>query len=219
MTGLEFPILLQEFIPGPPDAGYFLEGFVDRRGQMSALVGRRRLRMYPASVGNSSFTATVPVDEIAAADSLSKLLRAMNFRGIFNAEFKRDARDGQLKLLEVNPRAWWYVGFAGNCGVNTCRMAYQDALGLPVEPVTNYETGRRCFFLANELRAWKEGRRNGGIRLWPLIRSWYGADEALFRWGDPLPAIVHLAQQMLPGLAGSEGQRTSLASVSATRQT
>ena len=210
MSGLEFPILLQEFISGPPDAGYFLEGFVDQQRQICALMGRRRLRMYPMGLGNSSFTLSIPLEEIAAVDSLRDLLRAVRYRGIFNAEFKRDARDGQFKLLEVNARAWWYVGFAGRCGVNMCRMAYQDALGLPVQPVTTYETGRRCFFLANELRGWKEGRRNGGMSLWPLIRSWYRADEALFRWDDPAPALVHLAQQMWPGLARSQRNRRLL---------
>jgi hypothetical protein len=51
---LELPIMLQEFIPGPPDSGYFLDGFRDRTGRIAALFGRRRLRMYPQKLGNST---------------------------------------------------------------------------------------------------------------------------------------------------------------------
>jgi D-aspartate ligase len=213
---IELPILLQDLVPGPPDAGYFLEGFIDQGGEVCALLARQRIRMYPPGLGNSSYTMSIPVAEMApAVQPFFSMLRAVRYRGIFDAEFKRDPRDGILKLIEVNARAWWYIGFAGRCGVDVCRMAYADALGLPVSPVLHYQTGRRCFFLANELRAWRRAksfeRTNAqpaepadpadtsskpSPSLWALIRSWFGADEALFCWKDPLPAVSYLCQQL-----------------------
>ena len=97
-----------------------------------ARLARRRLRMYPPDFGNSTYHVTVPFDEVAdAADELVRLLASVGYRGIFSAEFKRDERDGVLKLLEVNVRPWWYVEFAALCGVDVCHLAYREALGLP----------------------------------------------------------------------------------------
>ncbi len=75
MADLEFPIMLQEFIPGPPTAGYFLDGFVDRTGKICGMFARQRLRMSPPKLGNSTLMVSVRLDEVAEAEkSLTRLL-------------------------------------------------------------------------------------------------------------------------------------------------
>ena len=69
------------------------------------------------------------------------MLHAVGYRGIFSGEFKRDPRDGRFKLLEINTRPWWFIDFAVRCGVDVCRMAYDDAQGLPVTAVSEYKVG------------------------------------------------------------------------------
>jgi len=195
---LEFPILLQEYIPGPPDAGYFVEGFFDRTGKLRALLARRRLRMHPAILGNSSLTVSVPLEDVdSAIQPFLAMLEAVHYRGMFSAEFKFDARSGQFKLLEVNARAWWYVGFAAHCGVDLCHMSYRDALELPVDARMSYDKGRRSFFLSNDFHAWRKGKKSGERSIRSLIGPWLGAQEALFRWNDPLPAVFHIGQQIV----------------------
>ncbi len=193
MADLEFPIMLQEFIPGPPTAGYFLDGFVDRNGRVCGLLARQRLRMSPPKLGNSTLMVSVPMSEVAAAEeSLRRLLGRMQYRGTFSAEFKRDERDGQFKLFEINARPWWYIEFAARCGVDVCSMAYQDALGQPVQVVKEYEVGRRCVFFVNDIRAWREQRKDGpGESLWSWTRPWFGADGTPFHWNDPWPAVAY----------------------------
>jgi len=66
------------------------------------------------------------------------LFEATRYRGVFSAEFKFDHRDDHFKILEVNCRPWWYVEFAGVCGVDVVEMAYRDALGLPIHTVGPY---------------------------------------------------------------------------------
>ena len=61
---VNLPILLQEYIPGPPTAHYFIDGFIDRHGSVCALFARRRLRMYPPKLSNSTFMISIPVEEI-----------------------------------------------------------------------------------------------------------------------------------------------------------
>jgi predicted ATP-grasp superfamily ATP-dependent carboligase len=220
---LEFPILLQEFVPGPADEGYFLEGFIDHAGNLRALLARQRLRMHPAILGNSSLTVSVPLKSLEPAiETFLPMLRSVQYRGMFSAEFKRDVRDGQFKLLEVNARAWWYVGFAAECGIDLCEMTYRDALGLPVEAAEKYSVGRRCFFFTNDFHAWRKARNPRERSIRSLVKPWIGAQEALFRWNDPLPAIYHLGQQLFhalkPGVHASPPKRRAQSETRGNRQ-
>jgi D-aspartate ligase len=198
MRDVPFPIMLQEFIPGPPTAGYFVEGFIDRQGRTCALFARRRLRMYPMPLGNSTFMESVPLDQVGkAAHALQHLLEKVSYRGPFSAEFKYDDRDGLFKLLEINARPWWYIEAPASAGMDVCRMAYLDALELDVESIPHYEAGQRFGYLFGDLRAWRHQRETGGASLWSWLRSWRGAKSTPFAWNDPLPPIVFAWRQLL----------------------
>jgi predicted ATP-grasp superfamily ATP-dependent carboligase len=189
-----FQMMLQEYVPGPPTNHYFVDGFVDRDGVVRALFARRRLRMSPPDFGNSTMMISVPVSDTGdAVPTLRTLLADIDYRGIFSAEFKRDARGGDFKLIEVNARPWWYVEFAARCGVNVCQMAIHDGLGEPVETISEYAVGRRCVFPYYDLRAVRAELSAGRLGLVGWASSWLGAYQPVFRWSDPLPAIAEVA--------------------------
>ena len=188
-------VILQEYIPGPADSHYFIDGFVDRFGAPAAVFARRRLRIFPPDFGNSTAMVSVGLDETAQAVSdLTRLLGSVGYRGMFSAEFKLDERDGVLKLLEVNTRAWWYVEFAALCGVDVCDLAYRDALDQDVPTIDSYRVGRRYAIPSLEMRALTAALRGKTI----------GPAEYLFEMGraikggrpldDPLPAVVSAAR-------------------------
>src|SRR5512143_3681452 len=186
-------VMLQEFIPGPPTHHVFVEGFVDRRGRICGLLARRRMRMFPEEFGNSTFCVTIPLVEVTGAvETITRLLRGIGYRGVFSAEFKLDDREGLFKLLEVNARPWWYVDFAARCGVDVCGMAYRDALGREIEPVTSYRVGRRSVYPRLDLENRLGGRGPLSMNGWSLLRSWIGAHQPFFCWEDPVPGIVDL---------------------------
>lgn len=189
----DFPIMLQEYIPGPPANHYFVDGFVDRHGRICALFARRRLRMFPPLFGNSTFMESVALDSVRGAlDTIEKLVAALEYRGILSAEFKYDERDGLFKILEVNARPWWYIEFAARSGVDVCGLAYCDALGMPVDPISTYQVGRRCVYLPNDFRAYRLDHHGAGSLIgW--VRSWAGADEAVFCRDDPGPSISYVS--------------------------
>jgi predicted ATP-grasp superfamily ATP-dependent carboligase len=211
MERLPFPIMLQEFIPGPPTAGYFIEGFIDRQGRVCALFARRRLRMYPPHLGNSTFMVSVPLEEVAAASaSLQFLLQTLSYRGTFSVEFKYDERDRSFKLLEINARPWWYVDAPARAGMDVCSMAYRDALELPIEPVTAYQAGHYLGFLPGDFHAWRYQRDCGGPGFWSWLRSWRGARSTPFCWNDPLPPLAFLWRRFANYIRHSGTRMTQL---------
>ena len=189
-----FELLLQEYVPGPASSHYFIDGFVDREGALTGALARRRLRMHPRDFGNSSLMVTVPLVEVdPALAALGSIFRDLEFRGIFSAEFKRDDRDGAFKLIEVNCRAWWYVEYAARSGVDVCAMAYRDALGKAVSPSFDYRVGVRLVYPYYDFFACREDPSVGGHpSIPPGFRAWLGAQNPLFNWSDPRPAVPAL---------------------------
>jgi predicted ATP-grasp superfamily ATP-dependent carboligase len=197
-------MVLQQYVPGPPDAHFFVDGFVDRDGNVRALFARQRLRMEPPDFGNSSFMRSVSLEAVEPAlTGLRRFLAHIAYRGMFSAEFKRDPRDGAFKILELNARPWWYVGFARTCGVDVSRLAYLDALGEPVPEIDRYRVGLTCVYPRLDLRVYLRGRRNGGPSLVRVVRDWLGATQPVFTWSDPGPAV----REMLGALRGLVGKR------------
>jgi predicted ATP-grasp superfamily ATP-dependent carboligase len=190
-------LLAQEVIPGPPTNHVFLDGYVARDGTFAALLARRRLRMFPLDFGNSTMTVSIALsDAEGAVDSLRRLFEHVGYTGLFDAEYKFDERDRIYKLIEVNTRAWWQIGLWPGCGVPVCWLAYRDALGEPVEPVTAYEIGRRWVHEFRDLPAWLGERQR---RLNPLV-SWRDCEYAIFSRDDTRPFVVaarHGARSLL----------------------
>lgn len=127
---------------------------------------------------------------------MKRLLGALRYRGVFDAEFKFDERDRLFKILEVNTRPYAYIGFAATCGVDLVAMAYRDALSLPVEPVAEYRVGRYYFYPADDRVVGCWLIREGKLTAWSWARSWLGAYQPIFSWDDPLPAWDKLSKKI-----------------------
>jgi D-aspartate ligase len=143
-----------------------------------------------------------------AVDTVRRLLAHVGFRGIFSVEFKRDARDGVCRLIEVNARPWWFVEFAGQCGVNVCEMSVRDALGEPGTVVRDYRVGRRCVYPYYDYPACRELYREGNLTLASWIASWATSTQPVFRWNDPVPAMTATAGILANRLARLLGARS-----------
>jgi predicted ATP-grasp superfamily ATP-dependent carboligase len=183
-------VVVQEYLPGPASNHFLIDGFAASNGAIRALFARRRLRMYPVDFGDSTHMVSVPLSQVQpAVETLRSVLGAIGYRGIFSAEFKRDARDGRLKILEVNARLWIFVEFAGRCGVDVCTMAYRDALGMSLPESMEYRIGARLVSPYLDLVGAHDAWSQGQLRKRAWLRSWLGAQQPHFNWTDPLPAI------------------------------
>jgi D-aspartate ligase len=185
--------VLQEYVPGPASNHYFIDGFVDRSGQIRSLFARRRNRMFPTDFGDSSSMSSIPLKDVSAAiEATEHLLTQCRYRGIFSVEFKRDERDGRFRVIEVNVRAWAYIGFAAECGVNVALQAYQDALGFDAPAPTTHAVGKNTIFLPNDYFACRQLVREKRLSRYAWVQSWLKASHVVFSWTDPLPGMVRL---------------------------
>ena len=189
LSKLGFAVELQEYIPGPPTSYFYVEGFIDSAGQMSALFTRQRLRMDPPDFGNSTLFKSVHPSTVAdAVETVTRLLRHLRFRGIFSVELKRDERDGVCRVIEVNARPWWYIEFAGQCGINLGAMHVADALGEAVPPVHEFTVGKTCVYPSHDYHACKVLRAAGELTAREWAASWLTSTQPVARWSDPMPA-------------------------------
>jgi len=193
--GLE--MIAQEYVSGGADEHYFIDGFRDREGLVRAKTARRRHRIYPADFGNSSYCRSIEFGEVAAAwAGLETLLAETNYRGIFSAEFKKDSRSGDFKILEVNTRPWVYVEFAGVCGMNMCELYIRDALSQNVPTVESYIVDKGCVNLYDDLIAVIEMPSNERPKIAGVLWAWVRSSKLLFSWRDPWPATYFLARKI-----------------------
>src|SRR5205807_8944136 len=101
-------VMIQELVPGWGEAQFSYAALFNN-GEPIASIVARRLRQFPMDFGRLS-TYVETVDEPRVAEAAARLLAAIGFTGIVEVEFKRDSRDGQYKILDVNPRVWgWHT--------------------------------------------------------------------------------------------------------------
>jgi predicted ATP-grasp superfamily ATP-dependent carboligase len=192
-AGITF--MLQEWIPGDPSKTYLIDGFVDGSGRITTMIARRRIRMDPPRLANTSSDVTVPLAEVEACiPSLQTLFEAVDYRGIFNVEFKLDERDGRFKIIEVNPRPFWLIGHVAAAGVDLPWMDYLDAQGVEVVAPPPYQVGRLGMYEIPDATAIARAVLHGRRPVGPIRAMWLHGDRALFWWRDPLPGAVGVGQ-------------------------
>jgi predicted ATP-grasp superfamily ATP-dependent carboligase len=191
-------MVLQDYIPGPASNHYFVDGMVDRQGDLKCTFARRRLRMYPPDYGNSCYqVSTAQGALLGSISALQGLLKATSYRGIFSAEFKLDERDGAYKLLEINCRPWWFIWFAQLCGLPMAEMAYVDALEEPLPTIRSFRMGLAAVDPYYDFASCMEHIKQGTISRGEWLDSWIFARHAHLHWRDPVPAVISHMEGLL----------------------
>lgn len=197
-AGLDFPVLIQEFIPGGADCLYTLTSFSDREGNLVAGSIGYKLRQFPPEAGR--ITSGVLHYDQQLEEIARSFLKAVAYYGVANTEFKYDARDGKYKLMEINARfgAWNYSTLFS--GINLMKIAIEDYRGVQYDGCTfcnekegyiwyNLAQDFGCTVILNKKQQFKK------FRLTPL--QWkrsLGSKhfEAVWDWKDPKPFIFEL---------------------------
>jgi D-aspartate ligase len=195
---LKIDVMVQEILPGPPTNHCLISGYIDRDFELKALFAYRRIRQFPPQFGNSTVCESIPLAQVKEMkETLLKYLLSIGYHGIFMAEFKKDSRDEEDKLLEVNARSWWYNTFPSACGVNIILMAYFDEIGEKVRSTTEYEIGRKLIYFTEDLKLALTTARLKRFSLQKWISPLLGKkDWAIFANDDPTPFLMNVLSEV-----------------------
>ena len=183
-------ILLQEVIPGGGESQFSFAALC-QDGYPLAWVVARRARQIPAEFGRFS-TYVETVDEGGVVEPAARMLSAIGFTGLVEVEFKRDARDGRYKLLDINPRVWGWHTLCSRAGVDFPYLLWRLMQGEPVSEVRG-RAGVRWVRMSTDLPAAILEVLRGRLTLGAYVRSLGGPlESAVFASDDPLPGLLEL---------------------------
>ena len=192
MSAIGVELLAIEVITGPDDEYVSYYSYLDERGEPLLHLTKRKLRQHPNRFGTGTYHATTHDPEVAKLGL--RFFQAVGLRGLGNVEFKRDGRDGQLKLIECNARFTMSNELIRIAGIDLALFSYNRILGRPTPPVESYRDDVRLWDPVNDTRAFLEYRRNGELSL----GRWSGSllhpqHFPIARLDDPLPALVRVS--------------------------
>jgi len=189
-------ILLQQIIPG--DGRYQVSycAFF-RDGKPHGTLLARRSRQHPREFGRSAtYVETIDLPEIEELSE--RFLRAIDYYGLAEVEFKQDPRDGKYKLLDVNARTWGFHSLGFPAGVDFPYLLFADQMGLPPEDCRGQAGMGWLRWITDVPTAFSDvlgGHLSFG-NYWKSLRQ--TRIESVFCKEDPLPSVMEIA--LLPYL-------------------
>ena len=124
-------LILQEYIPGDDNCMRVLNAYcgLDHKVKLMAL-GRPLLEeQTPEGIGNYAAILSDPeYNDAALLEKLKNFLEDMQWEGFANMDIKYDARTGEYKMFEMNPRQGRSSYFVTAAGYNLSKWLVEDVL-------------------------------------------------------------------------------------------
>ena len=191
-------LIIQEVIPGPDDLISVAACYFDESSQPKAIFVGRKIRQYPPQFGSACTAESSWEPEIARLST--EFLQSVKFSGLCGTEYKRDPRDGRLKMIEVNPRLTLWMGLARAAGVDVAYVAYRSLMGADLGESTQVD-GVRWIYLHRDVQSalYYLAKHQLSLRSWG--RSLQGIKEEAIMARDDLMTALYIpfyaAAQML----------------------
>jgi D-aspartate ligase len=181
-------IILQEYIPGGDDAIWMFNGYFNDRSQCLFGATGRKLRQFPPHRGSTSLGICARNE--AVETQTTRLMQAVAYRGPLDIGYRFDARDGQYKLLDANPRIGsTFRLFAAENGLDVARALYLDLTHQSIPPAQVSE-GRKWIVETNDLvSSWSQFRERQ-LTLGAWMRSLRGVQEGAWLATDDLAPLA-----------------------------
>ena len=118
--GLEF--MVSELIPGPDTLLSSYYTHIDDDGHALFKFTKQMIRRMPSNFGVACYHVTKWLPE--TAEKGEHFFRSIGFTGMANIEFKKDPRDGELKIIECNARYTAAQELVTRSGMDISYMIY-----------------------------------------------------------------------------------------------
>jgi D-aspartate ligase len=190
-------VVLMEEIPGADDLLCSYYTYMDEDGAPLFDFTKRIIRRFPVHQGPGCYHITDWNPEVKELGL--RLFRHVGLRGLGNVEFKRDPRDGALKVIECNARFTAANGLLVAAGYDLGRFVYNRLVGRPQAPLAaaEYERGLRLWYPVEDFKAFVELRRQGQLDFGSWLRGVLHPQVLpYYELSDPMPSAVRLARHL-----------------------
>jgi D-aspartate ligase len=189
-------LMLQEYIPGSDDEVWMFNGYFDEDSDCLIGFTGRKLRQTPVYTGVTSLGVCETNDVVLG--TTTRWMKELGYRGVLDIGYRFDARDGQYKVLDANPRIGaTFRLFVARNGLDVARALYLDLTGQPVPGAEPIE-GRKWMLEVADLQSAVRYSRDGKLTIRQWAASLKGVREtAHFARDDLAPfgdAIVGVAR-------------------------
>ena len=186
------PMLIQEFIPNGGERGVYT--LYDWSSELKAVTVQRRLRTDPPEGGTSTLRETVADPDLVSLTD--DFLSGLNWQGVAMTEFRFDPRDGEPKLLEINPRLWGSLALSVGAGVDFPYLLYQLATKGKCDTALDYQVGVQARHLLGDI-AHLLAREDKGSALREFLRPANGPRHYdVLSADDPLSTGMYFAAEI-----------------------
>lgn len=184
-------LMLQEYIPGGDNSVWMFNGYFNEHSECLLGFAGQKIRQHPPYTGATSMGICLPNDLVE--NTTKTFMKAVGYRGVLDIGYRYDPRNGQYKVLDINPRvgATFRLFLADN-GMDVVRAMYLDLTGQKV-PSAPACKGRKWIVENGDLISFYHYHRDGKLKFMEWIRSFRGVQEgAWFAPDDLIPFALML---------------------------
>jgi predicted ATP-grasp superfamily ATP-dependent carboligase len=196
LRGRDLEVMIQDIVPGREIYSFY--AYYDRKSEPLALCGYDKTRQYEPDFGSGSFCKSIWRPE--AARPALQLLREMSYHGFAEPELKKDPRDGQYKLLEINARTTLQNRLPAACGVDIEYAAYRDCLGRKPDPSVRPRGGVLWVDDFTDQKSFLIHLKRRDLSRSEIVDSLKPRKvHSVAAWDDPLPFVVRVVRLLWAG--------------------
>lgn len=184
-------VMFCEWVPGPDSNLCSYYAYYDPDGRRVAEFTKYVIRRRPQYFGGGVYHGTSWQRDVVEVGR--RFFDHLGMRGICNIEFKRDPRDGKLKVIESNPRVTAAQELLVRSGLDLAELAYRDATGQPIAVTdgAGWKYGRTLWYPRQDFSASIALRRSGQLSFLGWLKSIMRFHVLpYFRFDDPVPSLV-----------------------------
>jgi predicted ATP-grasp superfamily ATP-dependent carboligase len=180
-------VLLQEYIPGEDSAGVNYNSYYWNNEPLVEFTAQK-VRLSPPEFGVPGVLVSKHIPELFSPGR--KILQALGYNGYSCTEFKKDARDGVYKLMEVNGRHNRSLLLSVKCGINFPLIEYKHRVLGEIPSTINYKKGIYWIDLTKDLVASIQYRKMSRFSLVQYMKPYLKPHIfAVLSIKDPMPFI------------------------------
>lgn len=188
---LNIDVMVNEKIPGPDDLLSSYNAYYDATGERLYRFTKQVVRRSPYNEGTGSLHRAVWDDETATEGE--KFFRAIDYRGMANIEFKKDPRDGRLKIIECNVRCTLAVALLVRGGLDVPYRIYRHVIGDPLPASALYDQNCWLWNPVQDFFAYRELSEMGLLTAVDWVKS-IAHRKVIFPFmsvTDPVPGFAN----------------------------